>query len=172
MASARVSQSFRKYHRWLGFFLAGIMAVYAISGILLIFRTTDFLKYEKTTTHSLAPALSATQLEQTLKIKGFRVVEQTSERIQFSHGQYDPASGVAVVTKKDYPLVFAKLVNLHKSTTDSPLFFLNIAFGIVLLFFVVSAFYMFMPRAPIFKDNMLLAAAGFAFMFAVVVWGS
>ena len=60
MASARLSQSCRKYHRWLGFFLAGIMAVYAISGILLIFRTTDFLKYEKTTTYSLAPALSAT----------------------------------------------------------------------------------------------------------------
>lgn len=32
----------RVYHRYLGFFLAGIMAVYAISGVVLIFRDTDF----------------------------------------------------------------------------------------------------------------------------------
>ena len=39
--------SMRVYHRYLGFFLAGIMAVYAISGVVMIFRDTDFLKREK-----------------------------------------------------------------------------------------------------------------------------
>lgn len=34
----------RIIHRYLGFFLAGIMAVYALSGIIMIFRDTDFLK--------------------------------------------------------------------------------------------------------------------------------
>ncbi len=34
-------------HRYLGYFLAGIMAVYALSGILLVYRDTDFLKNEK-----------------------------------------------------------------------------------------------------------------------------
>ena len=34
----------RIIHRYLGFFLAGIMTVYALSGVLLIFRSTDFLK--------------------------------------------------------------------------------------------------------------------------------
>lgn len=34
----------RIYHRYLGYFLAGIMAVYAISGLTMIFRDTDFLK--------------------------------------------------------------------------------------------------------------------------------
>ncbi|MGL6038021.1 MAG: hypothetical protein ACRC0E_03915 [Soonwooa sp.] len=41
----------RVVHRYLGYFLADIMAMYAISGILLIYRDTDFLKkdvkYEK-----------------------------------------------------------------------------------------------------------------------------
>ncbi|WP_313216205.1 hypothetical protein [Soonwooa sp.] len=36
----------RIVHRYLGYFLAGIMAVYAISGILLVYRDTDFLKKE------------------------------------------------------------------------------------------------------------------------------
>jgi hypothetical protein len=36
----------RVYHRYLGFFLAGIMAIYSVSGIIMIFRDTDFLKKE------------------------------------------------------------------------------------------------------------------------------
>lgn len=37
-------KTMRVIHRYLGFFLAGIMAVCATSGIIMIFRTTDFLK--------------------------------------------------------------------------------------------------------------------------------
>ena len=36
--------SFRILHRYLGYFLAGIMMVYALSGITLIFRKTDTFK--------------------------------------------------------------------------------------------------------------------------------
>ena len=44
MSQSNLNTTMRIYHRYLGFFLAGIMAVYAISGIVLIFRDTDFLK--------------------------------------------------------------------------------------------------------------------------------
>jgi hypothetical protein len=37
----------RVTHRYLGYFLAGIMAVYAVSGIILVYRDTDFLKVKK-----------------------------------------------------------------------------------------------------------------------------
>ena len=33
-----MNNKMRIFHRYLGFFLAGIMAVYALSGIVLIFR--------------------------------------------------------------------------------------------------------------------------------------
>jgi len=36
--------TFRILHRYLGYFLAGIMMVYALSGITLIFRKTDTFK--------------------------------------------------------------------------------------------------------------------------------
>ena len=39
---SKLNTTMRVYHRYLGFFLAGIMAVYAISGIVMIFRDTDF----------------------------------------------------------------------------------------------------------------------------------
>ena len=36
----------RIVHRYLGYLMAGIMAVYAISGVILVYRDTDFLKKE------------------------------------------------------------------------------------------------------------------------------
>ena len=36
----------RILHRYVGFFLAGIMSVYALSGIVLIFRDGDTFKSE------------------------------------------------------------------------------------------------------------------------------
>ena len=47
MSNTNINNTMRVYHRYLGFFLAGIMAVYAISGIVLIFRETPFLKSDK-----------------------------------------------------------------------------------------------------------------------------
>lgn len=42
----KTEQTFKVIHRYLGFFLARIMIVYAISGIVLTFRNTDYLKKE------------------------------------------------------------------------------------------------------------------------------
>ena len=42
----KISNQFRTIHRYLGFFLSGIMLMYSISGITLIFRKTDTFKKE------------------------------------------------------------------------------------------------------------------------------
>ncbi len=172
MASMKFHNAFRKYHRWLGFFLAGIMFIYAVSGVLLIFRTTDFLKYEQTEQHQLASGLNGDALGQQLRMKGFRVAAETADRIEFPGGYYDKQTGNAEVTKKDYPLVLSKLVKLHKATTNSPLFLLNIFFGLGLLFFVVSAFLMFLPKVPVFKEGLKIAGIGAAVALLVVIFGS
>ncbi|HAU26991.1 MAG TPA: hypothetical protein DCW49_06360, partial [Alteromonas australica] len=118
MASPKLHMAFRKYHRWLGFFLAGIMAVYAISGILLIFRPTDFLKFEQTEIRQLDSGLTAKQLPNVLKIKGSRVVDETDTHITLNVGEYSKASGEATITRKNYPLVLNKRVKLHKATNN------------------------------------------------------
>ncbi|MEW9798904.1 hypothetical protein [Alteromonas sp. CYL-A6] len=172
MASPKFHNTLRKYHRWLGFFLAGIMSVYAISGILLIFRPTDFMKFENVTVHQLSPALSAANVADTLKVKGLKVVSETPEKVILNMGEYDKASGAATVTTKEYPAVLNKMVKLHKATNNSPLYWLNIAFGLTLLFFVVSAFLMFMPHIPLYKSSLKIAAAGAVFAVLVVLFGS
>lgn len=172
MASPKLRNSIRQYHRWLGFFLSGIMAVYAISGILLIFRNTDILKYEQQEQRQLVPQLSAEALGNELRIKGFAVLEQNSTSVTFKQGHYDKTSGLAVITRKDYPKVLQQLVHLHKATTNSPLYWLNISFGLSLLFFVISAFIMFLPKTRLFKNGLKIAGAGFAFAILVLIYGS
>ncbi|RDV24444.1 hypothetical protein DXV75_13540 [Alteromonas aestuariivivens] len=172
MASVNLHNSFRKYHRWLGFFLAGIMAVYAVSGVLLVFRKTDFLKYSHTEVRKLQPGLSEQELAKALNLKDLTLTDQNGPVQVFKQGQYNQATGQASLTSKDYPVPLAKMVKLHKATTGSPLYILNITFGVVLLFFVISAFVMFIPRAPIFRNGLKIAATGFLFAGLVVMFGS
>ena len=172
MASAKLHNTFRQYHRWLGFFLAGIMAVYSVSGILLIFRSTDFLKYDYVTQQQLSPNLDAKSLAENVRIRNFKIESETAQSIVFNDGEYDKASGMAKITKKDYPTPLAKLVKLHKANTNSPLFFLNITFGLALLFFVISSFLMFMPRAMPYKNGLKIAGGGIVFALLVVIFSS
>ena len=172
MASAKLHNTFRQYHRWLGFFLAGIMAVYSVSGILLIFRSTDFLKYDYVTQQQLSPNLDAKSLAENVRIRNFKIESETAQSIVFNDGEYDKASGMAKITKKDYPAPLAKLVKLHKANTNSPLFFLNISFGLALLFFVISSFLMFMPRAMPYKNGLKIAGGGIVFALLVVIFSS
>jgi len=59
----------RELHRYLGFFLVGIMSVYALSGIVLIFRDTDFLKKEKEITKEIQANANPQELGTLLGIK-------------------------------------------------------------------------------------------------------
>ena len=172
MPSLKFHSRFRQYHRWLGFFLAGIMLIYAVSGTLLIFRGTNFLKYEKSSETQLDAGLSATELAVQLRLRDFRVTGEDDAGITFAQGYYDKASGNTVVRSKDYPAPLAKLIKLHKASTNSPLFFLNIFFAASLLFFVVSAFLMFLPKVPLFRNGLVIAGVGALFALFVVLFGS
>ena len=155
-----MNNSMRIYHRYLGFFLAGIMSVYAVSGIILIFRDTEFLKYEREIETQLTSNLSDEGIGQGLRIKDFKVESQKDNVAYFKTGTYDRTTGLARHKVKQLPYVLDKMTKLHKANSSSRLFFLNIFFGLSLLFFVISAFWMFMPKTPVFRKGMYFALAG------------
>lgn len=152
----------RIWHRYLGFFLAGIMAVYALSGVLLIFRDTPLLRQEKEVVRQLSPNLSPAELREALRMKKFKMEKHEGDVFYFNAGQYNAATGEAQYKVESYPFVLEKMVHLHKASSSSPLFFLNIFFGVALLFFSISAFFMFKPKSEIFKKGSWYAVAGIA----------
>lgn len=153
----------RIVHRYLGFFLAGIMAVYSLSGIVLIFRDSDFLKQEKLIEKKLESGLDKETLGQQLKIKNLKVEREEGTIYYFKNGSYDKNTGIANYTVKRLPTILDKMTHFHKAKSGDPLFFLNIFFGFSLFFFVVSAFWMFMPKTTVFKKGIYFTLAGIAF---------
>ncbi len=155
-----LSFKMRVIHRYLGFFLAGIMAVYSISGIILIFRDTDFLKSEKLVEKKLPPDIKIEELGRAVKVRDLKIDKEENGIIYFKQGTFNRTTGVAQVTTKELPKVVEKMTHLHKATTKDALFFLNIFFGVSLLFFVISSFWMFMPSTDVFKKGMYFTIGG------------
>jgi len=151
--------TFRILHRYLGFFLAGIMMIYAVSGITLIFRNTDTFKQEvQKEIHK--EGLTEETLGPALRIRDLKVTSNDGANIVFEQGTYNVESGVAKFTAKELPGWLDKLTHLHKATTNDPLFYFNIFFGVSLLFFAVSAFFMFVPKSAIFKKGLWFTLGG------------
>lgn len=147
-------------HRYLGYFLAGIMAVYAVSGVLLIYRDTDFLKKEKKYDKVVEKNLDEKALGKELRIKGLEVEKTEGTVLTFKQGTYDAATGQAKYTKKELPFVLDKMTKLHKVQSKDRLSPLNAFFGISLFFFVISSFWMFNPKTKAFKRGIVFTIAG------------
>jgi hypothetical protein len=155
-----LSYTMRIIHRYLGFFLAGVMAMYAISGITLVFRNTDTFKQEVKIEKTIAANLDGPALGGAIKIKNLAFVRTVEDIDYFKEGSYNHATGEVIYSKKELPFVLDKITHLHKATTNDPLYFLNIFFGLSLLFFVISAFWMYMPGGKILRKGLLFTAGG------------
>jgi uncharacterized iron-regulated membrane protein len=156
------STNMRLIHRYLGFFLCGIMAVYALSGIVLIFRDTDFLKKEKHVVKEVPANLEESKLGEAIGIKQLKIKKTEGDLVFFENGTYNKSTGKAEYTVKELPFVLNKMTKLHKAKSAEPLFFLNVFFGLALLFFVISSFWMFAPKSSIFKNGLYFTLAGIA----------
>ncbi|MEY3367926.1 MAG: hypothetical protein RI973_1081 [Bacteroidota bacterium] len=167
-----ISNTFRIVHRYLGFFLAGIMMIYAISGVILIFRETDFLKREKQIEKTVAASLSGQELGRALKIRDLKVEREEGNLLYFPQGSYDKSTGEARYKAKELPFLLEKFTRLHKATHKQPLYFFNIFFGISLLFFAISSFWMFLPGTTIFRKGLYFTLGGLLLALLMLFWGS
>ena len=163
-----LSTSMRILHRYIGFFLAGIMAVYALSGIVLIFRSTDLFKKQTQVEKQLAPAMTAEALGKEIKMRDLKFTTTAGDIVNFEQGTYNNKTGMVNYTRKEFPFVLEKLTHLHKASTKDTLYYFNIFFAVSLLFFVVSSFWMFRPSNKIFRKGMYYTAAGIVLMFILL----
>ena len=112
----------RILHRYLGFFLAEIMAVYALSGIVLIFRDTDFLKSEVTVEEKISPNVKNEELAKKLHFRRLKVEKEEGNLVYFQNGDYNRETGEAHITTMELPYVLDKMTHLHKASTEDPLY--------------------------------------------------
>ncbi|MDA1288798.1 MAG: PepSY domain-containing protein [Bacteroidetes bacterium] len=138
-----ISNQFRVLHRYLGFFLSGIMFMYALTGITLTYRDKDTFKTEVVIERQIEKGLASAP-----EIRGAKNLE------------YNAVTGDLKYIQMQPPKFLGMMEKMHKATSSTPLFFLNILFGVGLLFFVVSAYWMFLPQTDVFKKALYFTLAG------------
>lgn len=155
-----VARTMRALHRDIGFLILGLTVIYALSGVVLIYRGNDFLKSEKQIERSLAPNLSETDLGKELRMREFKVEKSEGETLYFRGGSYNQSTGVAIVTVKELIFPFNKFASLHKAPSNGTVHWFTTVYGVLLFFMAVSAFWMFKPQSKRFRRGMIFVAAG------------
>jgi hypothetical protein len=160
----------RVWHRYAGFFIVGLVLVYGLSGITLIFRDTDFLKKEKKITLDLSKGINPSELGSTLRMRDFKVEKTEGDIIYFKGGSYNTVTGAAEQTINELIFPLNKLTNLHKTPSKNVLHWFTLSFGIVMLFLALSSLFMFKSGSKVFRKGMLTVAAGVVFVLILLMF--
>lgn len=164
----------RLLHRDIGFLLIGLTLVYALSGILLVYRSTGFMKSETVVTRTLDPALSIEEVGSALHLRKVSVGEDDGRRIAFSSGamardgSYDRETGEVSYTAQQLPTLLEKFNALHKTGSGSPLHWLAALYGVLLTFLAISSLWMFKPSTRQFRRGLTFSAIGLVLAGALV----
>jgi hypothetical protein len=155
-----LTKQMRSWHRYIGFFVIGLTAIYSISGVLLTFRDTDFLKSATLVEETLTPNMTAIDLGMTLHLRTLKIVEQEEDVLKFDKGTYNKATGQVSYVSMEWPGWLRAIAGLHRvSSRDSRLWF-AILYGAALLFLAISSFWMYSPRVKHFKRGVYISIAG------------
>lgn len=159
----------RLLHRDIGFLLIGLILVYSISGIVLVYRDTDFLKREAKIEKTLTSNMNAAQLGKALHIRNFRVSKSEGDILFFKNGTYNTKTGFAAYTAKELIFPLNKFVDLHKASSTKATHWLTVIFGVLMLFMAISSFWMFKTGTNLFRRGLYLSGFGFLLAFIALI---
>jgi hypothetical protein len=128
--------------------------MYALTGVTLTFRATDTLKVYNP--------------KQQIIEKGLEDWELPNLRLS-KDIQYNKETGELIYLKAESPRIIGMMEKMHKATTNSPLYFFNIFFGVALLFFVFSAYWMYLPQTDVFKKAIYFTIGGIIFSLIMIL---
>ena len=168
MEKKSINLRMRALHRDIGYFMVGLVVIYALSGIALIFRDTNFLKHNIIVVKTLSSDLETNELKKELHLKELKVITIKGDSIFFEDGFYNKATGVAQYTTKEIIFPFNKFINIHKVKSKDPIHWINTIFALLLLFMVISSFWMFKKGTPFFRRGLIIAGAGI--LFALILF--
>jgi hypothetical protein len=164
-----INNCIRSLHRDIGFFVIGLTIIYSISGIILTYRDTNFLKYETLVEKTLSPNMEASELGKVLHLRDFKFLKNEGEIEYFQNGTYNKSTGFVKYSKKELPPILNKLTNLHKASSRNLKHLFSTIFGILLLFLAISSFWMFKTKTKLFRRGICIAGLGVVFAIILLV---
>lgn len=163
----------RLLHRYIGFFVIGLTVIYSLSGIVLIFRDTNFLKSEILVEQKVTSGLKAEELGKTLHKKNLKIIGDDGKIIHFklkkNDGTYNKTSGLAIYQSTELPFLLKRFEQLHKSSSDGSLYWFTTIYGGLLFFLAISSFWMFKPDSTFFRSGVYVSSAGGVFAIVLLI---
>lgn len=159
----------RSLHRDLGYFAAGIIMIYAISGFILVFRDTDFLKHEVTVKKELSKDIKGSELGNILKIKNFNILNENEAGVLFNNGAYNKNTGEVEYTINELVVPFNYLTKYHKMLSSNSISWVAMVFAAILFFQAISSFWMFPKNNKNFLRGIIIAGIGLLTAIIVIV---
>ncbi|HOD83895.1 MAG: hypothetical protein BWX88_02417 [Planctomycetes bacterium ADurb.Bin126] len=153
----------RVLHRDIGFFIAGLMVVYAVSGVILIYRDHAFLNRDVRIEKKLPPHIPSAQLGEALRIKGLATTKTEGDIVYFKGGTYNTASGIAAYTVQEPVFPLNRFIKLHKTMSSGLTYWFATIFGVLVVFLAVSSFWMFPSGTALYRRGIGIAGAGIVF---------
>ena len=164
-----LSYYIRPLHRDIGFLAVGFTIIFCISGVILIFKETDFLKKEKIIEKTILPNLEVLELGKALHLREFKILKEDGGIVYFENGSYNKTTGNVSYESKELPSFFEKLNNVHKSSSKNIIHWFTMLYGISLLFLAISSFWMYKPKTKMSRRGIVLSLIGFVFAAMVII---
>ncbi len=156
----------RSLHRDIGFLVIGLTIVYALSGIVLIYRDTDFLKTMTHVETTMPKLMSPNDISQKLRLRHMEVTKIEGDVIHFKDGDalprgaYNAATGATVYDRMQLPKFLQTFISLHKISSSKGAHSIGVVYGVMLLFLALSALAMFKPASRQFRRGLILSGVG------------
>lgn len=168
-----INRYMRSLHRDIGYFVIGLTIIFSLSGLLLVFRDTGFLKYPTVVTKDLPAEMRTDEVQSALRLKRVKVVEDNGNTYRIVSGNeeiglYDLVSGRAEYTVDSYPELINRLNLLHKTDSASGQSFLAIIYSFLLLFLALSPLCFHKPGSRMFRRSLTYLGGGVALALAAI----
>ncbi len=159
----------RSLHRDIGFFVIGLVIIYSLSGIVLIYRDTGFMKTEKLIERTLSPNMDASELGKVLYVREVKVLKEEGGIVYFQNGNYNKVTGEIKYSSKELPFILTKFNKLHKAPSRNVIHWVSLIFGILILFLAISSFWMYKPKTKMFRRGIFIAGIGVVIAVIILV---
>lgn len=155
-----VGRCMRALHRDVGFFVVGLVVVYALSGMVLVYRDVGFMTFDAQVETNLDPGVAPADLGRLLRMKDFKVLKTEGDMVYFQGGSYNTLTGDAVYSTKKMPAFLQRCVDLHKTVSGRPTHWCAMLFAGLMCFLAISSFWMYNPGTGAFRRGVCITLAG------------
>jgi hypothetical protein len=168
-SSSKVRKIMRDLHNKIGYFIVGLVIIYALSGIVQTYRDTNFMKHDINNEKVIETHLDAEKLGKAIKQKDLKIEKTEGAILFFKDGSYNTETGaVKYVTKEWYGWI-KPFTELHKQNSNGVVHYFTVIFAVALFFMCVSAFWMFKPGTKAFSSAMILTVLGIIASIILVI---